>query len=335
MTNNSSNDSFMPPEDSSADFSYLALLNILFFHIPVFIVNILLLVAIITEKTIPATVKLILGNIVASIEVVIIALFTLLMYDLILPLVFNPSPSIFLCKLLFALIASGAAGRLLFMATYAVTVYVFTRYAGTNLRVSKLRLWPSLLAVAVIWVFATAPNMVLLSSAFFEITFTTNLVCVPHGMGATTLVYTITYIFVYGVCCFILSIVFPILTVRYLKATTISEDKKQTVKRMTRFAVFLLIGNSFNIAGASLPSILAIFTPVGEEKNTLVTALIFLEQILLGLSLLTTPIVLLIVFKSVRERFKKITCFVCLRATAEKPQHQQSTTEDTTGSTKC
>ena len=213
---NSSNDSFMPLEDPSVDFSYLSLLNILLFLIPLLTVNVLILIAVITEKTIPATLKLILGNIVASSLVVIIALFTLFMYDLILPLVFNPSPSIFLCKLLFAIIGSGAAGRLLFMATYAVTVYVFARYAGTNQRVSKLRLWPTLLAVVVIWVFATAPNMVLLSSAFFEITFTTNLdvVCVPHGMGATTVIYTVAYIIVYGVCCFILSIIFTILTVR-------------------------------------------------------------------------------------------------------------------------
>ena len=150
MPNNSSNDSFMPLEDTSAGFSYLSLLVILFFLIPVFTVNILLLVAIITEKTIPATVKLILGNIVASSEVIIIALFTLLMYDLILPLVFNPSPSIFLCKLLFTIIGSGAAGRLLFMATYAITVYVFARYASANLRVSNLRLWPTLLAVVIL-----------------------------------------------------------------------------------------------------------------------------------------------------------------------------------------
>ena len=161
--------------------------------------------------------------------------------------------------------------------------------------------------------------MVLLSSAFFDITFTTNLACVAHGMGATTLVYTFAYIIVHGVCCFILTIVFPILTVRYIKENTISKDK-QTLKIMTKFAVFLLIGNSFNIAGTSLPLILAISTPVDEEKSTLVTALNILQQIFLGLSLLTTPIILLIVFKTVRKSFQKITCFVCLKATSMNSQ---------------
>ena len=332
MTNNSNNDSFMPLEDPSAGFSYFSLLITLLFLVPLFTIYSLILIAVITEKTIPTTVKLILGNIVASSLVVIIALITLLMYDLILPLVFNPSPSIFLCKLLFTIIASGAAGRLLFMATYAVTVYVFARYASANQRVSRLRIWPTLLAVVVIWVFATAPNMVLLSSAVFEITFTTSLdvVCVPHGMGATTVIYTVAYIIVYGVCCFFISIIFSILTVRYVKENTISENK-QKLKHLTGFAVLLLIGNSFNIVGTSLPLIIAISTPVGRQNETIVIALIFLEEIFLGLSLLTTPIILLIVFKTIRERFKKITCFVCLKATAKNSQSHQSTTRSTTG----
>ena len=81
-------------------------------------------------------------------------------------------------------------------------------------------------------------------------------------MGATTLVYTFAYIIVYGVCCFILGIIFLILTVRYIKENTISKDK-QTLRSMNKFAVFLLIGNSLNIVGVSLPLILAISTPGG------------------------------------------------------------------------
>ena len=113
--------------------------------------------------------------------------------------------------------------------------------------------------------------MVLLSSAFFEITFTTNfdVVCVPHGMGVTTVIYTVAYIIVYGVCCSIISIIFSILTVRYVKENTISENK-QKLKRLTGFAVLLLIGNSFNIVGTSLPLIIAISTPVGGQHETIV-----------------------------------------------------------------
>ena len=308
MANNSSNDSSIPLEDLSQSFAYQSLFTLVFFHLPLFTVNILLLVAIITEKTLPATVRLVLGNIVASSEVVILGQFGFIFYDIILPPL--SSPLLFICRLIIFTITSGAAARLLYMATYAVTVYVLARYAGTNLRVVKLRFWPALLAVVVIWILATVPNMVLLSSAFFEITLTSYFVCTSHTMGATSIAYAFVYIIVYGVCCFIISIIFPILTMEYIKKNTISNDK-QTLKSMIKFSAFLLLGNSLNIVGTSFPLLLAAFTPVGEDYEILV----ILEVILIILSLLTTPIILLIFFKAVRQRFKKIACFICYKTT--------------------
>ena len=111
--------------------------------------------AIITEKTTSATVRLILANIVASSQMVIIGLTIFNSYNVVLPLVFNPSPSDFTCRLSYITIVSGAAGRLVFMAAYAVTVYVLARYAGTNLRVACLRFWPASLAIVAFWVSAT------------------------------------------------------------------------------------------------------------------------------------------------------------------------------------
>ena len=303
MDNNSSNSS-IALEELSQSFSYYSLFTLVFFHLPLFTVNILLLVAIITDKTLPATVRLVLGNIVASSEVVIIGLFGLLLYDIIIPPL---SPSFFICRLIFFTISSGAAARLLYMATYAVTVYILARYAGTNLRVVKLRFWPALSAVLFIWILAIVPYMVLFSSAFFGIAFTSFFVCTSHTMGATSIAFTFGYIILYGVCCFILSIIFPILTMGYIKKNTISNDK-QTLKNMMKFSAFLLLGNSLNIAGTSFPLLLAAFTPVGEDYEIRV----ILEVILLILSLLTTPIILLIFFKGVRQSFKKIACFICL-----------------------
>ena len=320
MANNSSNDSSIPLEDLSKSFSYYSLFTLVFFHLPLFTVNILLLVAIITEKTLPVTVRLVLGNIVASSEVVIAGLFGLLFYYIVLPPL--SSPVIFICRIFYFIITSGAAARLLYMATYAVTVFVLARYAGTNLRVVKLRFWPALLAVVFIWILAILPNMVLLSSAFFEITLTSFSVCTNHSMGATSIAYAFAYTIVYGVCCFILSIIFPILTVRYIKKNTISKDK-QTLKNMIKFSVFLLLGNSFNVVGTSFPLILAAFTPVGEDYESL----FILEVILFILSLLTTPIILLIFFKAVRQRFKMITCFICLHVALKKGQRQLPRTD--------
>ena len=316
MANNSSNDSLLLVEDN---FSYFSLLSTLLILLPVFTVNILLLVAIITEKTISATVRLILANIVASSQVVIIGLAIVNINSVALPLVFNPSPSDFTCRLAYVAVGSGAAGRLLFMAAYAVTVYILARYAGTNLRVARFRFWPTSLAIVTFWMFATIPNMVLFFPAFVEITLLEGTVCAAHGTGAVSIVYSFSYIIVYGVCCFILSVVFPILTVQYIRKNSISENK-QTLKRMTKFAVFLLVGNSINFIGVSLTMLLATFAPLGKEYQTLllVTAFNYIQGICLLLSLIPTPIILLIFFKPIRQRFKMITCFICLKKPKKK-----------------
>ena len=309
----------MTGEDSHVTFSYFSLLSTLLILLPLFTVNILLLVAIITEKTIPATVRLILANILSSSQVVIIGFAIVNVNSVVLHLTFNPSPSDFPCRLAYFAVGSGAAGRLLFMTAYAVTVYILARYAGTNLRVASFRFWPTLLAIVTVWMFGTIPNVVVFFPAFVEISFVGGGVCASHGTGAASVVYTFSYITVYGVCCFILSVVFPILTVQYIRKNSISENK-QTLKRMTKFAVFLLVGNSINFIGVSLLILLATFAPLDKDYQTvlLVTAFNYIEGICLLLSLIPTPIILLIFFKPIRQRFKMITCFICLKKPKKK-----------------
>ena len=313
MINNSTsgNDSFPNLRDSLALLPYPSLFVTVFFLLPMFIVNILLLVAIIRVKTIPSTIKLILGNVLASSELIIIGLSMFGIYMIILSQLVDVSPHDFPCRLLYVIIDTGAAGRLLFMAMYAITVYVLTRYAGKNLRVVKLRLWTKLLAVVVIWVFAALPNMVLFWPIFIEITFSFNYVCLTHSTGPATFIHSSFFIIVYGLCCFVLSIVFPILTAKYIRKNSISENK-ETIKRMIKFSVFLLIENFIHMIGISFPVLLSNFLPV-ENNLPLVQAFIYIQGCLLGLSLITS-FFLLIFFKRVREKmFKVLTCCICLK----------------------
>ena len=135
------------------------------------------------------------------------------------------------------------------MATYAITVYVLARYAGTKLRVAKLRFWHALLAVVVIWLFATVPNMALFSPAVFNNITTSKFVC----PASPPIEYAISFIIVYGVCCFVISIIVPVVTIRYIKKNCISENK-ETLKRMTKFSIILLIGSFFNVMGNIVPT---------------------------------------------------------------------------------
>ena len=316
MANNSSNESVMMMEDAHVKFSHFGIV-VICCNLPIFTVNILLLVAIISEKTTSATVRLILANIVGSSEVIIFGWTILNMIDLILPHLRVSSPPDFPCRLVYVIIETGAAGRLLYMATYAVTVYVLARSAGTNLRAVQLRFWPALLAVVVIWLLATLPNVVLFSPSFLQITFPNNYVCIFHSAGPASFIHSSFFVIVYGFFSYVLSIVFPILTARYIKKNCIGENKEM-LKRMTKFSAFLLLGISFNMIGMALPIMyLGYFTPLGEENFTLIVAFVILESVILVLSLLTTPIIVLIFFKRIREKFQMVICCIRLKVTAK------------------
>ena len=322
MANNSSNDSLMA-EDFSASFPSYSLAVTSLFLLPFFTVNLLYLMAINMEKTLHALVRIILTNIVASSELVIIGFIILYLNGIIQYLLLNPTPSDVACRIAYVLLFTGAAGRLLYMATYAVTVYVLARYAGTTLRTVEFKLWPILLVVSVIWVFTTLYNLVHVSDAFVKISFTSSYTCIGHGNGAVAIVHSFIYTIVYGVCCFILSIVFPVLTLRYMKKNCISENK-QTLQNMIKFSMFLFIGNVINLIGASIPLLLATFAPVGEEYYKLLVVFNFVEGITFLLSLIPTPIIILIFFKPIRIRLKKITCFMCLKLAAKKDRQSQA-----------
>ena len=106
------------------DQSAYGLIIVFFFLTPAFIFNIILAVFIVSEKTLPGSIRLVLTNILATCELVILGMAVILVKSTILSTLLNLLPSDFVCRLLYVIMASGASARLLFMATFSVTVYI-------------------------------------------------------------------------------------------------------------------------------------------------------------------------------------------------------------------
>ena len=295
---NRSNETSTMEEDPP--FGYFSLFTTLLFLTPATVINILLLVSIVTEKTIPGVIRLVLANIVLACEVVIVGLAMIFLSAVILSGLVHLPPSDTACRLIYIVIVSGGAARLLYMATFATTVYILVCRST-----SKLKIIPTVVATVIIWTSATVPNLTLLSPTFLEITFHDDDDCAAHGVGPATYVYTFTYVVVYGLCSFAVSIVLPVYTVCYVKKNTISGDMKMT-KGMIKFAIFLLIGNAMNFLGVSIPCLFATFTPSGGEYYTLEKAVNYTEGLCLLISLVPTPIFILVFFQPVRCRFKQL-----------------------------
>ena len=284
------------------DFGYYSLFITLFFLAPAFIFNILLLVAIIAEKTLPGTIRFILSNIIIASEVVIIGIAIILVHNIILSGWRHISSSPFVCCISYVTATSGAAARLMYMAMFAITVYILVRHGP-----AKLHFRLSFLAGILLWFFAITLNTALFSSHVLEISSYNGLNCPPHGMKGIIPFYAFIYVVVYGLCSFILGIIFPILSIRHIRKHTISGDTKM-LNKMIKFAIFLLVGNSMNFLGISIPILFATFAPKGKVYYTLEN---YVEGIFLMLSFIPTPIILLIFFKPVRYRLKKIVCLMC------------------------
>ena len=196
-------------------FGYYSLFITLFFLTPAFIFNILLLVAIIVESSLPGTIRFILSNIIIASEVVILGIAIILVQNVILSGWRHLSSSLFVCRLTYVTLTSGAAARLMYMATFAISVYVLVRHGP-----AKLHFRLSFPVGLILWFLAIILNTALFSTDVLEISFHDGSACAPHGKNVTTPLYTFTYIVVYGLCSFTLGVIFPILTVCYVRKHT-------------------------------------------------------------------------------------------------------------------
>ena len=133
-----------------------------------------------------------------------------------------------------------------------------------------------------------------------------------HRTGYKTFLYAFGYTTVYGLLGFAVSVFSPIATIWFIRHNTISDDFT-LMKAMLKFAVFLILGNVINFAGQTTFLLFAIFAPARKDRNSLEMALFYVVYTLTFLSLVPTPVLILIYFKPVRRRIKRILCGMCMK----------------------
>jgi hypothetical protein len=309
-------------------FGYLTLFLTLFFLTPATIINILFFFSIISVKAVPGTIRLVLVNIVLASQVVIFGLMGIFLTAVILSGLLYLQPSEIACRLLLSIISGGSAARLLYMATFASVVYILVHHGA-----SKLKFIPSLIMSVVLWILAVPPHFVLLSPEVVGIFFNDGDDCAAYGVGAGTYVYTFSFILIYGLASFTVSVVLALLSLRFVVKNTISGDTTLQ-KGMIKFALFLLIGNTMNFVGISVPHLIIAFVPLdpsSEAFEELAKNLNLVEGAFLLLSLIPTPIFILAFFRPIRKRFIEIICFVCLKSRKGKQPASQISSGPTPG----
>ena len=313
-------------------FGYLTLFLSLFFLTPATIINILFFFSIISVKAVPGTIRLVLVNIVLASQLVIFGLMGIFLHAAIISGLQYLQPSEIACRLLYSIVAGGSAARLLYMATFASVVYILVHHGASRFNF-KIRFIPSLIASLVLWILAVAPHFVLLSPAFVGIFFANGNACSAFGAGVGSYVYAVVYLAVYGIASFAVSIPLALLSLRFVRKNTISGDTT-LFRGMIRFALFLLIGNTINFLGISVPLLFITFVPLdpsSEEFEQLAKNFNLAEGTVLLLSLIPTPIFILTFFHPIRKRFKEIICFLCLKSRKWKNHASHNSSGETPG----
>ena len=251
------------------------------------------------------TLRLVLVNIVTAGQVVIVGGIIYSIANVIISGCGCPElrPSDFACRLMLWVIASGGAARLMYMTTFAISVHVLVRY-GTR----KMKIWVAVVAVVGVWVVSLLSNTIIFSPDIVQINFYHNKSCVPRGTGYKTFISTFVFNAVYVLLGLAVSVFSPIATVWYIRHNTISGDITH-VKAMMKFTVFLILGNVINFFGHIVPLTLTTFDLDGTNSY----AFRFTPGVLILLSLIPTPVIILVYFRPVRQRMKRMLCCVCMK----------------------
>ena len=295
-------------QEDPVGFGYYSLFISIFFIAPITIINILLLVSIVTTKTIPVTIRLVLANIVAACLILIAGIFGIFMITVFLSGFQYLPQSETVCRMAVILIACGSSARLLHMATFATVLYLLV-HPGRK----RVKFAPVAVATVLLWLLSTVPHLVLGAPPVLGVIFLEGTDCFPCGVGAVSYVYVFSCLAFYGGGSFGISTVMAAMSLRYIRKNTITKDTK-LLKAMFKFSMFLLFGNSANFIGITVPFTVSAFYPLYPENHstTITRILTYVEGVFILLSLLPTPIFMLVYVRPVQQRLKCIICPCCV-----------------------
>ena len=296
--------------------------------VPIIVLDVLLIVSILADRTVNNAVRVVLLNIPIACLVVCAGFFVEHIAATSLTLSQLPlyqEPALFPCQLIVYLIAFGGASRLVFMALFAITSYVIVKIGAKKTKAVYLEI-----ATIALWIFLAAFTAIIFIPAVAQYQYDDGVSCTPDTNGAGTYVFIgIEMIFF----CFIpfgITIVMPILTMCHLRNRFVTEDIALK-KILSKFTLFLIFGNTLAIIGLAVPVLLTVLSS-SESDSEVHTALVRSANIIVHISLFPTPILILVYFTSVRKKMGELLgmcfCIFCRRTQLSTPATSQTHSKD-------
>ena len=240
---------------------------------------------------------------------------------LILNFTFLPPPDLGFCRFLVWGYTVEAIARLYCLTGFSIVVLLIVRYNKKEMKTLYIVLFLSL-----IWCASILLNTHHLVPPIYAVQYYDGVACFPRTLDADIIkevryVFTAIWVIFGGLTPLTISIVVPIVVLCYVRRNTIAEGSSYN-KGIARFTLFLVAGNLMNIIGQTVVALLAY---VSEPPG------VYLSYSAGMISLIPTPIMILIFMKPVRAQVTKVICRIRIPSIPHVSKVSSST--DRTGST--
>ena len=209
------------------------------------------------------------------------------------------------CRFLIAFVAVGGTIRPVIMAAFAVVVCIIIMKSYGAVKFKFLSI-----CMLIMWLVCIAFSSTILFPSVMRVVTLGKAGCVPR-IGPYGLVYTIPLFACFLLTPFALTIVVLVATFCYVRRYTV-RDNVAHVRPLLKFSSFLLLGNLLSALGLAIPVIAA-----HVESDATNEMLVVINRsngirpangIIVLLSIIPTPILVLVYFKPVRTLMKR--CFI-------------------------
>ena len=287
---------------------YCFVLAALYLAVLVFTVAVLSLV--VAAKALPHVIRFVLANILIASFTAGFGIFVINLARGVVTILGQYSVTDSACRSLIVLISVGGISRPLVMAVFAIVVYIIIKYS-----ISAVKLKYLVISTLAMWLVCGAFSLLLFFPSVLNVVSIKTTGCVPRS-GPHGFVYSIPFFACFIIVPFALNVVLLIASFWYVRANTVSENAA-SLKPMLKFSVFLLLGTLLSTIGHTTPVIAAYVEPDSPTPE-MITAINRSNNIVILLSIIPTPILVLVYFKPVRVLIKKCCLRLC-RNVCKKP----------------
>ena len=297
------------------------LIIMLLVAITVIVLNVTIITALCVAHSVAHLVRIFLINLLVAGMTVALIYILFIPSALVLNFTSLPPPDLGFCRFLAWGYSAGAAARLYCLAGFSIVVMLIVRYNKKELKTIYIVIF-----LILIWSVPILLNTEILVPPIYAVQYFDNVACFPKMLDADIIqevryVFTAIWVIFGGLIPLTISIVVPIVVLCYVRRNTITEGSSYN-KGIVRFILFLVAGNLVNIIGQA---VVILIVYVSEPSG------LYLSYSAGLISLIPTPIMILIFLKPVRAQVTKVIC--CVRIPSIPHVSKVLSSTDRTGST--